>query len=328
MRLCWLPLSHIYARTSDYYLWVAAGGELALSESRDTILADLQVFKPHYLNGVPYFFDKVMRGLQEKGLADKPGILAGMLGGRMKLCCAGGAALPDYVAAFFERSGITLVQGYGLTESSPVITTGTLHEHRLGTVGKPIHGVEVKIADDGEILTRGPHVMVGYWNLPEETAKTIEDGWLHTGDLGALEDGFLTITGRKKELIVTLAGKNIAPTFLEGLITEDPLVAQVMIIGDSRNFLTALNRAGTRGPEGRDHQAANPRLYASPGRGASDGRGDVQRADLAAADRRFALRAGAEVHPADARIYDRKRHADADFEGPPQRGGPELCQGN
>ena len=115
-----------------------------------------QVFKPHYLNGVPYFFDKVMRGLQEKGLADKPGILAGMLGGRMKLCCAGGAALPDYVAAFFERSGITLVQGYGLTESSPVITTGTLHEHRLGTVGKPIHGVEVKIADDGEILTRGP----------------------------------------------------------------------------------------------------------------------------------------------------------------------------
>ena len=156
MRLCWLPLSHIYARTSDYYLWVAAGGELALSESRDTILADLQVFKPHYLNGVPYFFDKVMRGLQEKGLADKPGILAGMLGGRMKLCCAGGTALPDYVAAFFESSGITLVQGYGLTESSPVITTGTLHEHRLGTVGKPIHGVEVKIADDGEILTQGP----------------------------------------------------------------------------------------------------------------------------------------------------------------------------
>ncbi len=111
--------------------------------------------------------------------------------------------------------------------------------HRIGTVGRPIPGVEVKIADDGEILTRGPHVMVGYWNMPEDTAQTIRDGWLHTGDLG-VEDGYLKITGRKKELIVTAGGKNIAPTYLEGLLTEDPLIAQAVVIGDARKYLTAL----------------------------------------------------------------------------------------
>jgi long-chain acyl-CoA synthetase len=156
------------------------------------------------------------------------------------MCCGGGAALPDHVADFFNKSGIILVQGYGLSETSPVISTGTLTENRLGTVGKPISGVEVKIAEDGEILTRGPHVMAGYWNLPKDTAETIHDGWLHTGDLGCLEDGFLRITGRKKELIITAGGKNIAPSFLEGLLTEDPIIAQAVVIGDARNYLTAL----------------------------------------------------------------------------------------
>jgi long-chain acyl-CoA synthetase len=240
VRLSWLPLSHIFARTSDYYLWIASGGELALATSRETIIPDCQAVKPHYLNGVPYFFDKVHRTLQEKGVADAPGALKGLFGGRIKMCCGGGAALPDHVAEYFNRSGVTLVQGYGMTESSPVISTGTLTEHRIGTVGKPIPGVEVKIAEDGEILTRGPHVMVGYWQLPDATAETIRDGWLHTGDLGSLEDGYLKITGRKKELIVTAGGKNIAPTYLEGLLSEDPLIAQVVIIGDARNYLTAL----------------------------------------------------------------------------------------
>jgi long-chain acyl-CoA synthetase len=240
LRLSWLPLSHSFARTSDYYLWIAGGGELALAQSRETIIADCQSLKPTYLNGVPYFFDKVYRYMQDNGLADKPGALQGLLGGRMKMCCGGGAALPDHVADYFNRNGVVLVQGYGLTETSPVISSGTMTEHRLGTVGKPIHGVEVRIADDGEILTRGPHVMAGYWNLPNDTAQTIRDGWLHTGDLGALEDGYLKITGRKKELIVTAAGKNIAPSYLEGLLAQDPLVAQAMVIGDGKNFLTAL----------------------------------------------------------------------------------------
>ncbi len=240
VRLNWLPLSHIFARTADYYAWISAGGELALSESRDTIIPDCQAVKPHFLNGVPYFFDKVMRTLQEKGVADKRGALLALLGGRMKMCSAGGAALADHVNEFWIKSGIMLVQGYGLTESSPVITTGTQEEHRVGTVGKPIKGVEVKIAEDGEILTRGPHVMVGYWNKPEDTAETIRDGWLHTGDLGSLEDGFLKITGRKKELIVTAGGKNIAPSYIEALLTEDPLIAQAVVVGDAKNYLTAL----------------------------------------------------------------------------------------
>jgi long-chain acyl-CoA synthetase len=159
----------------------------------------------------------------------------------VRLCCAGGAALPDHVARFFERQGVLLVQGYGLTESSPVISTGTPKFHRVGTVGPPISGVEVQIAADGEVLTRGPHVMQGYWNRPGETAEAIDaDGWLHTGDLGQLEDGLLRITGRKKELIVTAAGKNIAPVLLEGLLTQDPLIAQAIVIGDGRNYLTAL----------------------------------------------------------------------------------------
>ncbi len=239
-RLSWLPLSHSFARTSDYYMWVAGGGELALAQSRETIIADCQALKPTHLNGVPYFFDKVHRYCKEQGLADKPGALQALLGGRMKMCCGGGAALPDGVADFFTKSGILLVQGYGLTESSPVISTGTFEHHRLGTVGRPINGIEVKIAEDGEILTRGPHVMAGYWNLPEDTAATIQDGWLHTGDLGCLEDGFLRITGRKKEIIVTAGGKNIVPGYLEGLLTEDPLIAQAVIVGDAKNFLTAL----------------------------------------------------------------------------------------
>lgn len=134
-----------------------------------------------------------------------------------------------------------LVQGYGLTESSPVITVSTPREMKIGTVGRPVPGVEVRIAADGEILTRGPHVMLGYWNKPQATAEAIREGWLHTGDLGELDaDGFLRITGRKKEIIVTAAGKNVAPVYLEALLTEDPLIQQAMVLGDGRKYLTAL----------------------------------------------------------------------------------------
>ncbi len=239
-RLCWLPLSHIYARTSDLYTWLAHGCRLVLAESRETLLADCAAVQPTMLNGVPYFYEKVARHLVESGRADEPGVLPALLGGQIRVCCSGGAALPDWVAEFFARRGVTLVQGYGLTESSPVISTCTLERQRLGTVGPPIPGVEVKIAPDGEILTRGPHVMQGYWNRPEATAAAVADGWLHTGDLGQLEEGFLRITGRKKELIVTAGGKNIAPARLEALLVADPLVAQAMIIGEGQKYLAAL----------------------------------------------------------------------------------------
>ena len=240
VRLCWLPLSHIYARTSDMYVWIAGSDRMALAESRETVLADCAAVQPTFINGVPYFYEKVARYLQDAGRADEPGALVGLLGGRMRLCCAGGAALPNHVAEFFARQGLLLVQGYGLTETSPVISTGTPEAHRLGTVGRPIPGVEVRIAADGEILCRGPNVMLGYWNKPEATAEVLNQGWFHTGDLGSLEDGYLRITGRKKELIVTAAGKNVAPTLLEGLLVEDPLIAQAVVVGDARNYLAAL----------------------------------------------------------------------------------------
>jgi long-chain acyl-CoA synthetase len=246
IRLCWLPLSHIFARTCDLYTWLVRGSQLALAENREKIIAHCGQLKPTLMNGVPYFFEKVQRhliGAGKVGPVDSGGQthLQQLLGGRMRACCSGGAALPDHVAEFYWQEGVPLVQGYGLTESSPVITTGTPSKHKLGTVGPTIKDVEVKIADDGEILTRGPHVMLGYWKRPDETLAAIGDGWLHTGDLGALDaDGYLKITGRKKELIVTAGGKNIAPVYLESLLTQEPLIAQVIVIGDSRKFLTAL----------------------------------------------------------------------------------------
>jgi long-chain acyl-CoA synthetase len=211
-----------------------------LAESRDTVLSDCQEIKPTIINGVPYFYQLLQRRLAAES-DDESGGLRELLGGNMRMCCSGGAALPDHLFDYFQRQNLPLLQGYGLTESSPVITLCSPQQVRRGAVGKPIPGVEVRIAADGEILTRGPHVMVGYWQRPEATAEVIRDGWLHTGDLGHLDqDGFLYITGRKKELIVTSAGKNIAPVYLESLLTEDPLIAQALVIGDNRSYLTAL----------------------------------------------------------------------------------------
>ncbi len=241
LRLSWLPLSHIFARTCDLYAWLVRGSEMALAESRETVLADCAQARPTYLNGVPYFFDKLARHLQTSGQADVPGRLLELLGGRVRICCSGGASLADSTAEFYRQRGVLLVQGYGLTESSPVISVSTPQVNRLGTVGQPLAGIAVRIAPDGEVLTRGPHVMPGYWRQPDATAAAICDGWLSTGDLGEIDaDGFLKITGRKKELIVTSAGKNVAPTMIESRLSEEPLIAQAMIVGEGRSHLTAL----------------------------------------------------------------------------------------
>lgn len=247
LRLAWLPMSHIFARTCDVYTWLAGGGELALAESPEATIGNAAELHPTLINGVPYFFEKVQRYLVDQGLADQPGVLPAAFGGRLRAACSGGAPLSDHVAMFYNQRGVFLGQGYGLTESSPVISAATPAAMKIGTSGRPIPGVEVKIAADGEILTRGPHVMVGYWNKPQATAEVLRDGWLATGDLGELDaDGFLKITGRKKELIVTSAGKNIAPAYLESLLKADPLIEQAVVIGDRRNYLVALiapNRA-------------------------------------------------------------------------------------
>ena len=241
VRLNFLPLSHIFARTCDLYTWLVTGSELCLATSRESVMGDCQWSKPTLISGVPYFYDRIRRYLIEQDMQDTPGVLQGAMGGNIQWCCSGGAALPDHVFDFYAERDVPILQGYGLTESSPVISVSSPNAYRRGASGLAIQDVEVKINDAGEIITRGPHVMKGYWQDPEATSAMIHDGWLHTGDLGHIdEDGFVYITGRSKELIVTAAGKNIAPVLLESLLTEDPLIEQALVIGDGKNFLVAL----------------------------------------------------------------------------------------
>jgi long-chain acyl-CoA synthetase len=168
------------------------------------------------------------------------------IGGRMKRLVSGGAALPGEIALVFNGAGIPVLQGYGLTETSPVIAVNTLEHHRIGAVGRPLPGIEVRIAEDGEILTRGPHVFSGYYNKPEETREAFTDGdggerWFKTGDIGRFdEDGFLFITDRKKDLIKTSAGKYVAPQLIEGLLGQSEFIEQAVVIGNDRKYVSAL----------------------------------------------------------------------------------------
>jgi long-chain acyl-CoA synthetase len=237
----WLPFSHIYARTVDHYLSIFAGVTLALAESAETIVENLIETQPTHISSVPRFYEKLLSSFASLDEEKRGKRLRNIFGPRMEWLGSGGAPLPLPVAKAFQQAGLLILQGYGLTECAPVISFNRKQHFKLETVGQAIPGVDVKIAADGEVLTRGPHVMKGYWHNDAASAEAVKDGWLHTGDLGTLDsEGFLTITGRKKELLVLSNGKKVVPSHLEGLLLSEPLIDQAVVYGEGKNFLTAL----------------------------------------------------------------------------------------
>ncbi len=239
--LSWLPYSHIYARLVDHYAGMVSGMTVCLAECQETLVLNLAETRPTRLTSVPRFYEKLYTAVASADPKETARRLRGVFGPRIEYLMSGGAPLPKPVAEAYHAAGLLMLQGYGLTESSPVISFNSKTANKIDTVGRPIPGVEVRIADDGEILTRGPHVMKGYWNNPRATAEAIRDGWLHTGDLGSLDaDGFLRITGRKKDLLVLSNGKKVLPGEVEGRLMADPCIDQVVVYGEGRNYLTAL----------------------------------------------------------------------------------------
>lgn len=276
--LSFLPMSHIFARTL-YYAYLANAITVYFTDS-DNLAEDLKRVRPTLFSTVPRVLEKVYSRILEKAtmmtgvkkkllnwsldlagdyeigrkqgagkrlqlkMADKLVFRKwrAALGGRVKFVIAGGAALNEDLANMFAAAGVNVLQGYGLTETSPIITYNRPHRNRAGTVGEPLPGVEVKLAEDGEILTRGHHVMKGYYNNPEKTAEALtDDGWFHTGDIGEItEEGFLRITDRKKDLFKLSTGKYVMPQPLENRLSAHPLIAQAVVVGPGRKYCGVL----------------------------------------------------------------------------------------
>ena len=276
--ISFLPLSHVLQRMVDYLLF--ARGCTVTHGSIETVADDMKRLRPTLLVSVPRLYEKVYQRVQdaaglkgrlvawatavgrrvalcrESGVPPGPSLrmryavadrlvfarIREAVGGRLRFFVSGGAALAPEINRFFLGAGVTILEGYGLTETSPVTNVNTLERFRIGTVGRPVPGTEVRIADDGEILIRGPQVMKGYHGQEDATRAAIsEDGWFSTGDIGELsEDGYLSITDRKKDLFKTSGGKYIAPQQIENLLKQCAFVEEALVIGEGRNFPAAL----------------------------------------------------------------------------------------
>jgi long-chain acyl-CoA synthetase len=275
-----LPLAHVFARVIQVGA-IRSGAKLGHTADVKDLVSHLGTFHPTFVLAVPRVFEKVFNSASGKAYANgkgkifdraaataiaysraldsgKPGIglrarhalfdrlvfgkLRDALGGQADWALSGGAPLGDRLAHFYRGIGVTVLEGYGLTETTAALCVNTPTGQRVGTVGRPLPGTEVRVADDGELSFRGPQVFDGYWNNDEATADVMDaDGWFATGDLGEVDsDGYVRITGRKKEIIVTAGGKNVAPAVLEDHVRAHPLISQCLVVGDGKPFVAAL----------------------------------------------------------------------------------------
>ena len=277
--LMFLPMAHVFARAVSVAAFESKV-TIGHTSDVTTLLDQFATFKPDFILSVPRVFEKVYNSAKQKAydggkgkIFDKaaataiewseakdkggPGLILSAkhavfdklvysklrtaLGGNCERAVSGGAALGARLGHFFRGVGIPVYEGYGLTETSAAITVNPPPEQRIGSVGKPLNGHAAKIADDGELLVKGPVVFGGYWHNDKATAESIVDGWFHTGDLGSIDqDGFVSITGRKKEIIVTAGGKNVAPAVLEDALRANALISQCLVVGDGKPFIGAL----------------------------------------------------------------------------------------
>jgi long-chain acyl-CoA synthetase len=278
-QLCFLPLSHILERMMAVELPIYKGGRVNFAESPETVFDNLREVAPHGFMAVPRLWEKIYSVLMDQrreatatgrwafdravqaGLdflaSEQPGWwlrwrhwfwdlivlenLRDLIGmGRIRRAGTGAAPISPELIRWFNAIGVPLFEGYGMTESTGIISINTPERSSIGSVGRPIPDTEVKISDSGEILVRGEHIFAGYWNKPDKTAEDIRDGWLHTGDSGRMDDGLLTITGRIKDIIITAGGKNIAPAEIESRLKFSPYISDAVVIGDRRKYLTCL----------------------------------------------------------------------------------------
>ena len=275
--LTWLPLSHSYEHTVQF-AQISVAAKIFYAESIEKLVKNMNDCSPQVMTAVPRFYqnlyqkinstfnkatgikkklilkmldlgskklnkqklslyEKIVDSILEKLVRKK---IKAQFGGCLKTFVSGGGALDKEIGTFLNAIGLPTLQGYGLTETSPVVSCNPIHDIRVETVGPPFKGNEVKIAEDGEILVKGENVMLGYWNKQEETEKVLKDGWLYTGDIGIFENGYLKITDRKKDILITPGGDNISPSKIENELVNSELIDQAIVYGDNKPYLVAL----------------------------------------------------------------------------------------